>query len=189
MIYDPTKHHRRSIRLKGFDYSSEGEYFVTICVQDRRCTLGEIRDSKMHLSPIGKIALRCWLEIPKHFPNVSLDAYVIMPDHMHGILVIDAPVGVRHVEPRHNSYQHIIPQSISSIILQYKSSVTRLSRRGNHSDFRWQRNYYEHIIRSEDDLNRIRDYIGNNIIQWQYDHENLQQFRSGGSGSRPDEAS
>src|SRR5271157_3677875 len=81
-------HHRRSIRLKGFDYSQPGGYFITICTQNHECVLGEIVDGQVRLSPAGEIASQCWSEIPKHFPNVELDVNVMMPNHVHGIIII-----------------------------------------------------------------------------------------------------
>jgi REP element-mobilizing transposase RayT len=94
MKYDPAKHHRRSIRLKGFDYTTSGAYFITICTHHRECLFGEIVDGIMQLNALGQIAQRHWLKLPNHHRHLSLDKFVIMPDHMHGILVLhDAPVG------------------------------------------------------------------------------------------------
>ncbi len=170
-------HHRRSIRLKGYDYSQPGGYFVTICTQNHECVLGEIVDGQVRLSPAGEIASQCWLEIPKHFSNVELNVSVMMPNHVHGIIIIHQTVGVQQVEPLRNEFQHMVPQSIGSIIRQYKSSVTRLCREQKYHDFRWQRNYYEHIIRNEADLNRIRKYIDENPWQWHYDEENPKNIK------------
>ncbi|MEO1522737.1 MAG: hypothetical protein AAFU78_18425, partial [Cyanobacteria bacterium J06633_2] len=88
MAFNPEHHHRRSIRLKGYDYSSPGAYFITICTYQRQCLFGEIIDRKMHLNTFGHIAAACWNEIPNHFRQTILDSYVIMPNHVHGILVI-----------------------------------------------------------------------------------------------------
>ena len=101
MPYDPERHHRRSIRLRGYDYASAGMYFVTICVQNRLCRLGRIADGRMSLSELGEIADRCWQGIPDHFPNAALDAHIIMPNHVHGIIVIGQPsvVGAQHAAP------------------------------------------------------------------------------------------
>ena len=180
MVYNPRVHHRRSIRLQGYDYSSSGAYFVTLCTQNRECVFGEIVEGEMRLSPIGRIALQCWQGIPDHFKNVQLDAYVIMPDHVHGIVIIqnEAEVGVRHVELRQNTFQHIVPNSLSSIVLQYKASVTRICRRENFTRFRWQRNYYEHIIRREKDYHAIQRYIIDNPFKWHFDAENLGKRQS-----------
>jgi REP element-mobilizing transposase RayT len=88
MKYDPQKHHRRSIRLKGYDYSQRGAYFVTLVTHGRQCLFGQIVDGKMQLNEGGEITHQCWMEIPKHYPHVSLDAFVIMPNHVHGIIII-----------------------------------------------------------------------------------------------------
>ena len=94
MKYSPHIHHRRSIRLKGYDYSQNGAYFVTICVQNRECLFGKIKNGEMILNDAGKMTEKYWKEIPGHFPNVILDAFVIMPNHTHGILIIDNGVRV-----------------------------------------------------------------------------------------------
>ena len=172
-MYDPYKHHRRSIRIKEYDYSQGGAYFVTICVHDRECGFGEILDWEMRLSSVGEIARQCWLEIPNHFSNIELDEYVIMPNHVHGIIIIPPnTVGVQHVEPLQSKFQHIIPQSMGSIVRQYKSAATRTCRQRGHEQFRWQRNYYEHIIRDQKDLNTTRRYIHDNPAKWYLDKEN-----------------
>jgi putative transposase len=92
MKYDPNHHHRRSIRLRGHDYSQIGTYFVTLCTQDRACLFGDVADGRMRLNDMGRTAEKCWIEIPDHFPHVRLDAFVIMPNHVHGILLIDGNV-------------------------------------------------------------------------------------------------
>jgi len=181
--YNPEKHHRRSIRLKGYDYSQEGAYFITICTYNRKCHLGDVQNGIVRLSRIGEIARQFWLEIPDHFDNTELDEFIFMPNHLHGILDIVSvgnesvgiqSVGVQHVEPlrRIHRYQKIIPQSIGSIIRSYKASVTRWCRQNGHEYFRWQRNYFEHVIRNEKSLYQIRQYIINNPLQWQFDNEN-----------------
>ena len=88
MKFDPFKHHRRSIRLRGYDYSQAGAYFVTICVQQRECLFGDILIGEMQLNPFGEIILKWWNELPRYYPPVELDEYVVMPNHMHGIIVI-----------------------------------------------------------------------------------------------------
>src|ERR1035437_1338664 len=97
MQYNPKIHHRRSIRLKGYDYSQEGMYFITICVQDRECLFGEIVQQIMILNDAGKIAEQCWLSIPEHFPNAILHEYVVMPNHIHGIIELSGIVGVNQI--------------------------------------------------------------------------------------------
>lgn len=179
------KHHRRSIRLKDYDYSSAGAYFVTICAHNRDCLFGEIIDGEMVLNDAGKMVERCWLEIPDHYPSVELDEFVIMPNHIHGIIVIPDFVGVQDFEPlqqtiksdksdilKKNRFQHIIPRSIGAIIRGFKIGVTKWFRNNTNIVFVFQRNFYEHIIRDESDLNRIREYIVNNPARWQDDEEN-----------------
>ena len=163
-------HKRQSIRLKDYDYSQAGVYFLTICVKDKQCFFGEIINDEMVFNDIGKIAEKFWRDIPVHYPNIELDEFIIMPNHIHGILVI---VGIQHVEPlpRRHEYQKTIPKSIGSIIRIYKASVTNWCRNNGFEFFQWQRNYYEHIIRSEKQLKAIREYIRNNPYNWPKDSE------------------
>jgi hypothetical protein len=98
--YNPTIHHRRSIRLKGYDYSQAGLYFITICVQDKTCLFGKVVNGKMALNEAGKIAVSCWLDIPVHFPNATLHEYVVMPNHIHGIVELSGTsVGAKNISP------------------------------------------------------------------------------------------
>lgn len=171
--------HRRSIRLKNYDYSSFGYYFVTICAFNRDHTFGKIVDGSIFLSTIGKIVHQNWLEIPNHYPKVILDNFIVMPNHMHGIIQIcNVNVGVdynqplhRH-KPRRHTFQHPIPNSIAYVIGTYKSSVKRYFTRQNVDLIVWQRNYYDHIIRDDNDLNRIRRYIDENTQNWYRDRNN-----------------
>ena len=99
MQYNPDKHHRRSIRLQGYDYSQPGIYFITICTKNHECLFGEILNGEMRLNDFGKIAHQCWLEIPNHFPHIQLDEFVIMPDHIHGIIILNDIVGAKNFSP------------------------------------------------------------------------------------------
>ncbi|HLG22804.1 MAG TPA: transposase [Candidatus Manganitrophaceae bacterium] len=164
MKYNPDIHHRDSIRLREFDYSQSGAYFITICTKERELWL-DVPDIK-------KIVEERWIEIPDHFKNAALDSWVVMPNHIHGIISLMSRVGVQHVEPLQNRYQRIIPKSIGSIVRSYKSAVTNQCRKNGFRSFQWQRNYYERVIRSEDELNRIRQYIQNNPLNWNTDEEN-----------------
>ncbi len=150
---------RRSIRLKDYDYSQVGIYFVTICARDRECLFGEIINEEMYLNDLGRITQRCWEEIIIHYPKAELDEYIIMPNHLHGIIfIIDDSVGVQNIEPlRQNRYQHIIPGSVGAIIRGFKIGVKK-----NCGQTVWQRNYYDHIIRNENSLEEIRNYIYSN---------------------------
>ena len=183
MKYNPHIHHRRSIRLKGYDYSQPGYYFVTICTEKGKCILGEVEKDVVRLSALGEIVESCWNEIPKHFSNVRLDAYIIMPNHVHGILEIKPnvnSVGAEHVQPLQNSkdkipkYQHVIPGSLGSIVRQFKAAVTREWRKNPACAKAeiWQRNYYEHIIRSDISHFFIAQYIEINPLIWAFDRDN-----------------
>lgn len=182
MKFDPLKHHRRSIRLKGFDYTKPGWYFVTICIQNRECLFGKIENGRMIVNNYGKIAETCWLTISDHFQKTKLDEYIIMPNHIHGIIEIcNGVVGARHAAPLQQSYSinsrnietfgKPFPGSLSTIIRSFKSVFTNQINKINKtpgSKF-WQRNYYEHIIRNEEELYQIRQYIITNPLKWQDD--------------------
>jgi len=177
MKYDPEKHHRRSIRLKEYDYSQPGAYFITIVTQDRMCLFGEVVDGKMRLNAFGEIVAQTWYELPNHTPNVALDACIVMPNHMHGIIVItDAHVGAIHELPLHELPLHarrrmLLPKIIGRFKMVSAKGINKI--RNTPGVPVWQRNYYEHIIRNVDALNRIRQYITDNPMRWASDRENL----------------
>ena len=183
MTCNPDKHQRRSIRLRDYDYSQAGAYFITICTHKKEYAFGDIRDGKIELTAIGKIASKYWIEIPEHFDAVELDEFVVMPNHIHGIVIINH-VGVQNFEPLRHKYQHVIPKSIGSIIRAYKSMVSHWCKANGHDHFRWQRNFYEHVIRNEDDLDEIREYIVNNPLKWDLDSENPNNVGEGTSPLR-----
>lgn len=190
-------HHRKSIRLRGYDYSKAGLYFITICTAGRKCIFGKIvpvgvqnieplqsiNDSEMtegveNLQPLrqkmilddaGKIANCCWLLIPEHFPNVFLHAHIVMPNHIHGIIELRKTSGVENFQPQQNEYQKIIPHSIGSIVRGFKIGVTKWFRENTDIENIWQRNYYEHIIRNEHSYEQIADYIIENPNNWEND--------------------
>lgn len=182
MSYHPDQHHRRSIRLPASDYRWPGVYFVTICVKDRHCLFGEVVDGGMHLNAYGKIAEEEWLRTAHLRPHVRLDAYVIMPNHLHGILEIhDANRRdmTRHVptpnkmvpgEPM-RAFGKPVARSLSSIIGAFKAAVTkRINRLWETSGASvWQPRFYEHIVRDAGDLDRIRRYIAENPAGWPED--------------------
>ncbi|MBM3155975.1 MAG: transposase [Chloroflexi bacterium] len=165
---------RRSICLKDYDYSQEGAYFVTICMQDKVCVLGEVVNGEMQLNKYGQVVDGCWLEIPRHFQDIGIDAFVVMPNHVHGIaMIIDKCRGTACRAPT-EKFGHPTPKSLPTIIRSFKSAVTNRinALRGTPGAPFWQRNYYEHVIRNETDFNDIRQYILDNPIKWDMDEEN-----------------
>jgi putative transposase len=267
MTYDPEKHHRRSIRLKGYDYTQPGAYFITICAQGRACLFGEIIDGEMHLNEAGQIVVQTWQDLLNHISNVQLDAFVVMPNHVHGIIIItdhaggigagfkparttmgpgsvadsgstagpgsvgagsvgagsepapttttkapgsaagsgpttgsgpaagsgpttgSGPVGAGSepapTAPTRSS--HGLPE----IVRQFKTfSARRINElRGTPGTPVWQRNYYEHIIRDEFSLSRIRQYIAENPARWDADWEHPQRPHHARRHSPPPPAS
>jgi putative transposase len=184
---------RRSVRLPDFDYASPGAFFVTVCTRDRACTLGEVVNEAVEPSPLGQRTVSCWERIPAHFPFVDLDAWVLMPNHLHGILVLHQTAG-RGVQPWHRPPGQVLnaptepspfhtetpemglisprPNSLAVIIRTFKGGVTTEARHFGLGNAVWQRGFYEHVIRGEAELSRARDYIVSNPIRWAMDREN-----------------
>ncbi|MBZ0281451.1 MAG: transposase [Anaerolineae bacterium] len=188
MPYDSWKHHRRSIRLNGYDYTHPGAYFITLCTHDRGWLFGDILNEHMRLNGCGEIVQQCWLDIPAHFPHVSLDAFVVMPNHFHGIIIINESVGERrdvvgaqsdvraqHVAPLPPpsgvTATNVAPGSLGAVVRAFKSAVTKNINRQRDTPAApvWHRNYYEHIIRDETSFNTIRLYVETNPAQWMQD--------------------
>ncbi len=157
--------HRRSIRLKGYDYALPGAYFITFCTYRRLPLFGDVVDGAMRLNAHGNIAQNCWNALSDHFAHVKLDAFVVMPNHVHAVLWI-RDVGARHVVPR-EQFSRPVPGSLAQIVRIYKAAVTRQS-----GSPVWQRNYYDHIIRDDAELDRIRIYIQENPANWRDDEDN-----------------
>ena len=210
MIYDPKKHHRRSIRLKGYDYSKPGMYYVTIVTHNHKCFFGKIENGKMILNEYGEIAQQCWTEITRRFPNIEIDEYIIMPDHIHAIIKItNPPVGTTLAVVPDKTDGAVVPNktdgavvpdktdgavvpdkiinnfgtytdtnitdtkppSLGDIVGAYKSIVSNkcllvFKQKNQYMGKLWQRNYYEHIIKNNTRLSRIRKYIINNPANW-----------------------
>ncbi len=199
MNYNPAFHHRRSIRLKNYHYSGGGGYFVTICTQERENQFGEIKNGEVKLNPAGRMVQTVWEELPEHYPGVEIDEFTVMPNHVHGIVLLNEFVGAG---PRAcPSLQTACPASqtpppnqktgrprgaaptktltLGDVVYRFKSLTTARYREGveNHDwppfpGRLWQRNYYEHIIRDENSLNKIREYIIQNPLRWDFDLEN-----------------
>jgi REP element-mobilizing transposase RayT len=180
------KYRIESTRLKGWDYRNPGYYFVTICTKNRDYHFGHIVNGEMHLSAIGEIAAQCWQEIPNHHTNVELDEFMIMPNHVHSIVVICNPVVAVETlhatslppPPAESKMSEISPKagSLGAIIRSYKSAVTRLCGLQGFTEFAWQTRYHDHIIRNENSLHQIRQYIRNNPAKWELDRENLPKY-------------
>ncbi len=168
----------KSIRLKDYNYTSGGGYFITICTQNREKLFGDIIDEEMLLNDVGKITQKYLVEISSHFINIVIDEYIIMPNHIHSIIILqktDSRSGVTcNASTKKNKYSQISPKpgSLSAAIRSYKSAVTRWCNMNNHINFKWQRGYYDHVIRNEIELSHIREYIQNNPLKWHLDIEN-----------------
>jgi putative transposase len=173
MAFDPAIHRRRSIRLRGFDYSSPGGYFVTVCTREQLPLFGEIIRSEMHLNEAGIMASHAWSELPLHYAHVSMDLFVVMPNHIHGIIVLLERGQARGPAPTKASL------GLPDIVHRFKSLTSALYRQGAnlgrwpklHGPL-WQRNYYERVIRSDAELATIRRYIRENPMRWEFDREN-----------------
>ncbi|MCA1992467.1 MAG: transposase [Coleofasciculus sp. S288] len=156
MRYDPSKHHRRSIRLKGYDYEKCGAYFITLCAWQRQKLFGEIENAEMRLNTYGEIIQLHWDNLPKHHHHLELDEFTIMPNHVHGIIILTDKTTC---EERHG-LQEII-RGFKTFSARRINKIRRLSGVGV-----WQRGYYEHIIRNEKSLMAIREYIVKNPSSW-----------------------
>lgn len=197
MKYNPELHHRRSIRLKEYDYTRPGAYFITICAWKWECLFGEIKNAEMNLNEYGCIVKNCWNELPHHYSHIGLDMYVIMPNHMHGIIkIIDADTGTNtgaNTNVGTNANIDVNANVDANVGAGFKPAPTMHKRHGLPEIVRalktfssrkingirntpnipvWQRNYYEHIIRNEKELNSIREYIINNPLRWDLDEDN-----------------
>ncbi|MDP3582226.1 MAG: transposase [Ignavibacteria bacterium] len=158
-------------RLKEWDYSSPWWYYVTINTKDHVEYFGKVEDEKMLLNEIGKIVDGYWNQIPKHFEMIELDSYVVMPNHVHGIIIIN---GTQNVETCHgmslqskkNEFSKPIKNSLSVIVNQFKGAVKRHCNKSNAEKFEWQRGFYDRIIRNEKELYNIRKYIEQNPLRW-----------------------
>jgi len=191
--FDPQKHHRRSIRLPNYDYAQPGAYYVTMVAWHRESLFGEVLNGEMKVNKVGEIVEWEWKELPKRLRYVELGAYVVMPNHFHGILIFHEPVGATRlgvsrarsskVSSHSLSTDRIVgsplphgphPKSLGAVIAQFKSRVTkRLWKLPSLKGIAiWQRNYYEHVIRNEKDLQNKTDYIEANPMLWDQDDEN-----------------
>lgn len=188
MKFNPEIHHRHSIRLKGYDYTLAGAYFITIVTHERGCLFGEIANGEMTQNKFGLVAQQMWDKLPARFRNVELGAFIVMPNHIHGIILLDGTCrgiaegatdsvdqSTRYAPTPQRQFGKMIPGSIPAIVRAYKSSVAyRINlMRGLRNASVWQRNYYEHIIRNADEAERIEHYIISNPSNWATDNEHI----------------
>ena len=169
---------RRSIRLHGYDYTQAGAYFITICTQGRECLFGNIVDGQMRSNDSGQMAVTIWGGLPIRFNHIELDAFVMMPNHMHGIFVLHR--GDDHKQGDHKDRPYgTLAGSVGRIVQAFKSITTHEYINGVKQNGwapfpgkLWQRNYWEHIIRNEMEFNRIRKYVVTNPLKWELDSLN-----------------
>lgn len=173
MRCDPTKHDRRSIRLPGYDYRQAGAYFVTVVTHQRECLFGGIADGEMRVDGYGEVVRDEWLRSAQIRREIELDAFVVMPNHLHGIVVI-RDVGAHGRAPLPLA-PHRPPRSLGSFVAGFKSAVTKRinTMRRTPGLPVWQRNYWERVIRDERELDRVRQYIAENPLRWESDPENV----------------
>ncbi len=174
MTYDPDKHHRRSIRLRGYDYAQPGAYFITICIHDRQCLLGAVIDRQMHWNGFGRVVKNCWSDLSHHYAGATLDSFVVMPNHIHGIvrfgdaegasLQPGADVVGAGLKPARFKNRHGLPE----VIRGFKTFSSRRINQARQTPGLpvWQRNYYERVIRNEDELHAAREYVLGNPARW-----------------------
>ena len=178
-IMRPGEIKRRSMRLRGHDYSTPGAYFITACTQDRLLLFGRVISGKMVRNRLGAVVEDCWAKLPDHYNNVSLDAFVLMPNHIHGVIIIEsAPPGVPASSTR---------RGIPEIVRAFKTFSARKINtvRGSPGISVWQRGFYDHAIRNERELDRVRTYIMDNPRKWSEDPDNPANWRSRGAGLKP----
>jgi REP element-mobilizing transposase RayT len=166
---------RRSIRLPGFDYAAGGVFFVTLCVHDRRLFFGEVREGTMHLGAAGGLVESAWRALPSIHKDVAIDVFQVMPNHLHGILAMRGATAAPEARR----------ESLADVVRRFKTYTTRRYIEGVHDgslspfDGRlWQRNYYERVVRDDDELERTRTYIAANPARWDFDRENPSAIES-----------
>ena len=175
----PQSPRRNSLRLQGFDYSTAGAYFVTICCEDRQSFFGHIRNGFLCLSELGQIATEAWLQTQEMWAQTYVDTWVLMPNHFHALLwfMDDPQKGLPHLAPKpylpqtvgYENKMRSPSANLSSLIRGFKGAVTREARKGGYSEFGWQRSFHDRIVRTPEELNRIRAYILANPSRWRED--------------------
>lgn len=170
---------RKPLRFHDYDYSQPNAYFVTTCTRDRRCLFGRIVDGRMQLNRFGSVVDACWHALTQHYSHVDLDGFVVMPNHIHGIICLTDGAAINE----RGKARHGLPEVIRAFKAFSSRQINALRHRNEPV---WQRSYYEHIIRNEESLNQIREYIETNPIRWHLDRENPEAMRvDAGAGLRP----
>ncbi|MDN3512774.1 MAG: transposase [Candidatus Brocadia sp.] len=175
MTYNPDKHRRRSIRLKEYDYSRAGAYFITICTYNKECIWGNVTNSEMQLNEYGVIVENEWVKTAEIRSNILMDKYMVMPNHVHGIIIIlDDDRDTEHRVPTFEQFGKPMSNSIPTIIRSFKAVTKKRinETRKSYGKPVWQPRFYEHIIRNRDELDKIRQYIIDNSLQWEFDNGN-----------------
>jgi len=170
-IYYKNKYRIPSARLDYWDYTNDGFYFITICTDKKKVYFGNI-EGQMRLSHLGKIVKKLWVEIPAHYKNIKLDEFVIMPNHLHGIIILEKKTGDNNYDTKYKrKFGALQKNSIPLVINQFKRAV-KIYCTENKINFSWQPRYFDRIIRNDDELNKIRQYILDNPLQWDIDRNN-----------------
>lgn len=166
------------MRLREYDYSQSGAYYITICSRDQGGVFGEVIDTAVRLNQLGDIVVDCMLSLPEHFSLAKVDSFIVMPNHVHCILILEC-------NDRHVPAEAVSKGSLGQIVayLKYQTTKRLNAVRKSPGEKLWQRNYYEHIIRNEDDLRRIRKYIENNPAKWIFDRYNPSHGSNKGWGA------
>ena len=175
--------HRHSLRLPDYDYTAPGAYFITLCTWKKHCLFSEIIKGEINLSVFGNVAVEEWVKTSDIRKEISTDIFVVMPNHIHGIVIINnsgdisnsGATGRSPLQATHSQIANrLAPKSLEAFVAGYKSSVTKRINKVRSSPKQpfWQRNYYEHVIRNDHELQRVRDYIVTNPLRWEIDSEN-----------------
>jgi len=191
---------RKQLRLKKYDYTQEGAYYVTACTRNRECLFGDVRDGKMELNEYGKIVKKEWYKTGEIRKNIELDEFTVMPNHIHGVIIVaeeynnmgTCNVPLRRAPQRNREkFGCSVSNSISTIIKLFKASTTKQINQTRNTSKKpiWQRGFYEHVVRDEEDLNRIREYVIYNPMKWEedkyYPNGHMQCAPTKGAKERP----
>ncbi len=161
------------LRLKNYDYTNFGAYFITVCSRQKKHLFGEVIGNEMKLNEAGNAVESAWNDLPVHYSNVELDQYVIMPNHFHGIIVLRRPIGAGFKPAPISLRLHGLPEIVRALKTFSSRKINQISK--NTGQPIWQRGYYEHVIRTDESIERIREYIVNNPLSWHLDRENLKR--------------